>query len=166
MALGLLQARLEARGVPATVRSAGLLTHGRPPSDHGVTAMRTRGIDIAGHRSQQLSPELLGGVDLVLGMERRHVREVAVLDARAFAKAFTLPELARRARTIGPRRPDEPVADWIARAGAGRRPTDLLASDPADEVADPIGRPLRDYERTARELEELVDVVVDHLHPH
>jgi protein-tyrosine-phosphatase len=93
------------------------------------------------------------------------VREVAVLDREAFGRSFTLPELARIAPIIGTRSPDESVHDWIRRAGSGRRPQDLLGSRPADEVPDPIGRPAREYEATARQLEGLIDTVVDHLFP-
>lgn len=165
MAAGLFRQRLTQRGVPARVMSAGLLFDGREASRHGVSAMARRGIDIGGHRSQTLSPELVAGADLVVGMERHHVREVAVTDPDAFARTFTLPELARRARQLGPRHGDEDTADWVRRAGAGRRASDMLTADPADEVADPYGLSPRRYEATAVELEDLVTTVVDNLFP-
>jgi protein-tyrosine phosphatase len=165
MAEGLLRHRLAAAGVDATVHSAGLVTEDRPASDFGVDAMARRGIDIAAHRSRRLAAELVASADLVLGMELQHVREVAVLDMDAFPRSFTLPELARRVRALGPRSEDTPVAEYVIRASAGRRPSELIGRRPEDEVADPIGRPSRDYERTAAQLEELVGVVVDHLFP-
>jgi protein-tyrosine phosphatase len=165
MAEGLLRHHLAAAGVDAHVHSAGLVTQDQPASEHGVDAMARRGIDIAGHRSRRLAAELVGPADLVVAMELQHVREVAVLDMAAFPRTFTLPELARRLRAIGPRPASVAVADHLARAGAGRRTADLLGRRPDDEVADPIGRPARDYERTASQLEELVRVVVEHLFP-
>ena len=95
------------------------------------------------------------------------MREVAVLDADAFARTFTLPELARRLRAIGPRPAATSVSEYLSQASAGRRPSDMLGVGrrPEDEVADPIGRPSREYERTAAELEDLVGVVVDPLFP-
>lgn len=165
MAAGLIRHRLTERGVTARVLSAGILFDGREASGNGVRAMARRGIDIGDHRSQKLSPGLVAGAHLIVGMERQHVREVAVTDPDAFARAFTLPELARRARELGPRRPDEDPADWVRRAGAGRRTSDLLREDPADEVADPYGLSARRYEATAAELEGLVTTVVDHLFP-
>lgn len=165
MAEGLLRQRLGQAGVRARVRSAGLVTEDRPASDHGVDAMSRRGIDIAGHRSRRLVAELVEPADLVIGMELQHVREVAVLDMGAFGRAFTLPELARRVRAIGPRRDGEPVGSYLERAGADREPSDLLGHRPEDEVADPIGRSAREYERTAAQLEGLIATVVDHLFP-
>lgn len=165
MAAGLFRQRLTERGVPARVMSAGLLFDDREASRNGVSAMARRGIDIADHRSQKLSPGLVGGADLIVGMERQHVREVAVTDPDAFARTFTLPELARRARDLGPRRPDEDPAEWVRRAGVGRRTSDMLGADPADEVADPYGLSPRRYEATAVELEDLVTTVVDSLFP-
>lgn len=165
MAVGLLRSRLAAAGVDATVSSAGLVTVDRPASDHGVTAMASRGIDISDHRSRYLDRQQLEAADLVLCMERQHVREAVVLLPDAFQRTFTVPELARRARDTGPRLPDEAVDVWLRRLGAGRTTRDLLGGSSADEVADPYGGTKREYERTAVELEELIDTIVEHLHP-
>lgn len=156
---------LAGAGASARVRSAGFLTEGRPASEHGVTLMRRRGLDLEEHRSQRLTAEHLETADLVLCMERAHVREVAVLDPGAFARTFTLPELAREARAVGPRREHETVGEWIGRVGAGRRPADLVADRPEDEVADPYGGTKRQYRRTAEELDALLRTVVEHLYP-
>lgn len=165
MAEGLFRRDLAVAGVDAVVESAGLVTQGQEASRHGVTAMARRGIDIDAHRSRRLTSYLVDEADLIVGMERQHVREVAVLAPAAFERTFTLPELARAATALGPRARDEPLDDWLRRAAAGRRPADMLGHDPADEVADPIGRSAKHYERTATEIEGLVRVVVDHLYP-
>ncbi len=165
MAEGLFRRDLAAAGVDAVVESAGLVTQGQEASAHGVDAMARRGIDIEAHRSRRLSGYLVDEADLIVGMERQHVREVAVLDHEAFARTFTLPELARLAQETGPRGRHERLEDWLAFVGEGRRPTDLLGFDPDDEVADPIGRSAQHYERTAAEIEGLVRTVVDHLFP-
>lgn len=165
MAEGLLREQFSRAGVDARVRSAGLLTEDRSASGHGVDAMARRGIDISNHRSRIMTPADIVPADLIIGMELQHVREVAVLVVDAFARTFTLPELARRAMQLGPRSDDESPEAWIARASAGRRPTEMLGRRPADEVADPIGRSAREYEATAGELEHLVATVVGHLFP-
>ncbi len=165
MAEGLFRDRFERAGLDAHVHSAGLVTEDRAASAHGIDAMARRGIDIAGHRSRYLTPEQIESADLIVGMELQHVREAVVLDMDAFGRSFTLPELARTATALGPRCAEETSAGWIARAGAGRRPTDMLGSRPEDEVADPYGRSAREYEATAVELEGLVDAVFTHLFP-
>ena len=161
----LLRDRLARAGVDAHVHSAGLISEGTPASAHGVKVMAKRGLDLSAHRSTPLTAEAVAGADLVIGMAREHVREAAVLDQGGLGRTFTLPELARRARRTGPRRVGadgalEPFEDWLARVGAGRRPADLLGSSPDDDVADPIGQSKRAYERTAQEIEALVDTVV------
>ncbi len=165
MAEGLFRRDLAAVGVDAVVESAGLVTQGQEASPNGVDAMARRGIDIDSHRSRRLSSYLIDAADLIVGMERQHVREVAVLDGDAFARTFTLPELVRRAHAVGPRLAAESLDEWLVRVGAGRRPTDLLGQDQTDEVADPIGRSAKHYERTAVEIEGLVAAVVDHAFP-
>ncbi|HVW34080.1 MAG TPA: hypothetical protein VHL53_16205, partial [Acidimicrobiia bacterium] len=90
------------------------------------------------------------------GMGRSHVREaVALAGPGVLPRAFTLKELVRRGEARGGRGPDEPLGDWLARLAAGRRPADLLGENPADDVADPVGGPKKDYERTAAELDDL-----------
>ncbi len=165
MAEGLLREQFARAGVDAHVHSAGLVTQNQPASAYGVAAMARRGIDIGEHRSRLLAAADVRDADLIIGMELQHVREVAVLDRDAFARTFTLPQLARAAQAIGPRAADESVAAWIRRAGVGRRPADMLGSRPEDEVEDPIGRSASDYEATAVEIEGLIDTVVGHLFP-
>lgn len=161
MAEGLLRHHLAARGIDATVSSAGLLDDDRVASAHAVTVLGDRGVDLSAHRSRRMAAGALARADLVLAMERRHVREAVVLAPVIFPRTFTLKELVRRGEQIGHRAPGEDVPAWLARAGLGRRRADILGASPADDVADPIGRPIEDYERTAAELDDLICRLVD-----
>jgi protein-tyrosine phosphatase len=155
MAAALLARRLEDAGVKAVVSSAGLLFDGKPATDHGQAVMAGRGLDTSGHRSRKIGADIVKDADLVIGMARSHVREAVALAPESWQRAFTLKELVRRGVERGGRAPDEPLADWLARLHAGRRLPDLLGDSDADDVADPIGRPLKSYERTAVELDDL-----------
>lgn len=161
MAEALLRDRLESRGFAAHVHSAGLLTSGRPASEHGVTVLRERGLDLGGHRSRTMETEMLRDADVVIGMAREHVREAVVLHPPVWPRAFTLKELVRRGAEVGFRPHDQPLAEWLAKCHVGRVQRDLLGDSGADDVADPIGSPLHAYERTATELHDLVDRLVD-----
>jgi protein-tyrosine phosphatase len=155
MAAALLARRLDGVGLKATVSSAGLLFDGRPVTDYGRAVMADRGIDTSGHRSRRITQDLLEAADLVVGMERSHVREAVALVPGALPRTFTLKEIVRRGEEAGGRAPDEPLDAWLARLGSGRRPSDLLGDSDADDVADPIGGPRRSYQRTAEELDDL-----------
>ncbi len=161
MAQVLLQHRLDASGIEAHVHSAGELRGGVPASPGSVRAMAARGLDLDQHRSRALSAELLRGADLVVTMARRHVREAVLACPEAWPRTFTLKELVRRGGEVGPRRKDQSLAAWLAEVGADRRPSDLLGDTTTDDVADPIGSPDHAYERTAAELSELIDRLVD-----
>jgi protein-tyrosine phosphatase len=154
---------LAGRGVDARVSSAGLLEDGRPASEHSVTCMADRGLDLDGHASRVMTPAMLAEADLIVGMERRHVREAAVLERDCWPRAFTLRELARRALAAGPR--DTDLVTYLAGLAEGRTPSDHLGAGRDDDVADPIGRNLRAYRRCAEDLDGLVTTVVDHLWP-
>jgi protein-tyrosine phosphatase len=155
MAQTLLSARLAGRGVAVPVASAGLVGSGRPPPPEVVSVMAARGIDVSGHRSRVVTADDLAAADLILGLTREHVRHAAVLLPTAWPRAFTVRELLRRGEEAGPRALDEPLAHWLTRAADGRRRADLMGSHPADDIADPTGRPLREYQATADTLDRL-----------
>jgi protein-tyrosine phosphatase len=117
---------------PGSVRigSAGLLEGGRPSSAHAVATLAARGIDLRGHRSCTLAVERVRAADLVLTMERAHLRAAAVLVPGAFTKTFTLRELVRRgldhARSTGAR-PGPALAGSAPGSGAAPDPGALSA---------------------------------------
>lgn len=160
MAEVLLRQRLREGGVDARVSSAGLLHDGQPASPHGVDLMRDQGLDMDSHRSRAMTRDMLASADLVLGMAREHVREAVVMSPATWPRTFTMKELVRRGEALGSRWPGEPMADWLARVGHGRRISDLTGSSTDDDVADPYGGPRSAYERMATELSELTDRLV------
>lgn len=162
MAEVLLRDRLGRRGMPGEISSAGLVSKGVPASDGSVRAMAKRGLDLSSHRSTPLTKQAVETSHLVIGMAREHVREAVVLVPDAFERTFTLRELVRRAEAADPPSGDvahdaEALQTWLAELGDGRRAVDLVGDSPDDDVADPMGRSRRVYERTAAELEDLVD---------
>lgn len=55
------------------VISAGVAARdGDPPSANSVTALKKVGLDISGHRSQALTPELVKKADVIFGMTESH----------------------------------------------------------------------------------------------
>ncbi|HEX4903563.1 MAG TPA: hypothetical protein VFV42_12175 [Acidimicrobiales bacterium] len=165
LAAALLASRADAAGAEVDITSAGFVTADRPSPPEIVELMAARGLDGSAHRSRRIDAGELRTHDLILCMERAHVREVAVLDREAFERTFTLPELARRAQAHGPRRDLEDVRLYLRRIGADRRPVDVLGADEGDEVADPYGRSAAAYRRAADEIDRLLDVVVPLLFP-
>jgi protein-tyrosine-phosphatase len=165
MAAAMLASRLDERGVDAEITSAGFVTEGRAAPPDILAVLDARGLDARDHRSRRLLAADLERPDLVLCMERRHVREVAVLDRDAFERTFTLPDLARRAETHGARQPGEDLRCYLRRISVGRRPADVLGVSADDEVDDPYGRSASAYRRAAVTIEELLDVAVPRLFP-
>ncbi len=165
MAEALLTDELARRGVVATVHSAGLLDDGRPASPHSASLMADRDLDLSAHASRVMTAAMLQRADLIIGMERRHVREAAILVPDAWSRAFTLRELARRALDAGPRPPEVDLADWLIVLVEERTTSEHLGESSADDVADPYGRSLRAYRTCADELDGLIGVVVDQLWP-
>jgi protein-tyrosine-phosphatase len=160
MAEGLLRHRLAGVADDVHVHSAGLLDLGRPATPDGVKVMAGHGIDISAHQSRQVTADLIKDADLVIGMSRRHVAETAVLVPDAWTRAFTLKELVRRGDEAGPRRRGQPLDEWLADVHWGRKRSELVGRSRDDDIADPVGQPRSAYERTAKELDQLLERVV------
>ena len=156
MGEAILRRRLAERGLSANIGSAGFLPGGAPATNDAIATMAEDGLDITAHRSRTVSPEVAGAAELIVTMTRQHVAELAMVAPEAWARAFPLPDLVRRADGAGRRLPDQSLPAWVATLGRGRTPGEILAGRPGDDIDDPIGRPRRAYQRTARTLDELL----------
>jgi protein-tyrosine-phosphatase len=156
LAAALLRMALVERDVPADVGTAGLRSPGRSATDQTSMVGARRGLDLTAHRSRTLDPDLIATTDLILGMERVHVREVVALEPSAWSRTFTLKELVRRGESAGSREPDESIGSWLRRVSEGRTARDLMGESPDDDVTDPTGGPMAEHEDLAQELEDLV----------
>lgn len=153
----MLRARAAERGLLLQIVSRGLSLHDQEATREAARAATARGGDLRSHRSAILAASDVAAADIIIGMERQHVREAVVLDAGALSKSFTLKELVRRAEETGQRASGEALRSWLERVGAGRRVTDLVGFDPEDEIADPYRRPMAEYDRCADEIAALID---------
>jgi len=82
----------EERGLEKVeVRSAGTFAgRGAPASSGAVLAARRKGLDLSGHRSTPLGPELVEWADLILAMTHAHLR--VATDIGGGEKAFLVTE--------------------------------------------------------------------------
>jgi protein-tyrosine phosphatase len=165
MAQGFLIALAADRGLETTAMSAGTVPGDRPISPNALKVMGEDAHTMADHRSRSLVAEELRDADVVVGMERVHVREAVVLEPEVWPKAFTLKELVRRGEAVGPRRPDQSVGTWLALVGAGRTRASLMGDSEEDDVADPFSAPLPVLRATAKEIRDLVGRLLDLLEP-
>jgi protein-tyrosine phosphatase len=148
-------------GLPVDVVSRGTEQLGAVPALAEAIAVGSGlGIDLSTHRARAFEPGELRDADLVVGFEPFHVA-TAVVDGGADSdRTFTLRELVDvlgRFDGSSGRSPAErarrAIQDAHARRGGGSRLS-------APSVADPLGQPLRVYEATARDIDQLVDALV------
>ncbi len=150
------------RGLELTVGSAStLLRPGHRASPATLAVLRARGIDAESHRSRTLTPELVADAELVLTMERAHLRVAALMAPGAFDKTFTLKEFLRRALRTDARYAYEPLDRYLQRISIGRDPVELLTTNEADEVADPQGGPQAGFVAICDELALLCEGAVE-----
>ena len=112
------------------VESAGLgALVGEPASGFSVELMQERGLDISGHRAQQLTAELITRSDLILVMESGHRRAIDENEPTARGKLYRLGEWQDLEIPDPYRQPreafeetlkliDKGVADWVERLKA------------------------------------------------
>lgn len=113
------------------------------------------GLDLSSHTPRKADANTLVRSDMILGMERSHVREIVLADPPSFGKTFTLREIVRRGEDRGQRLAEESLPQWMQRVGAGRRHMDMLGDSSSDDVADPMGGTARDYRQMLLEVEAL-----------
>jgi protein-tyrosine-phosphatase len=155
MAAALVNRRAVDSGSSLRALSAGFETENTASPPETVKVMAQRGIDLAEHRSQVVTAEMLDASDLVIGMVRSHIWDAAILEPSSIPHAYVFGEFVRLNRLAGGREQGEKFEDWVTRLHSARR---VLTTD---EVLDPFGRRLRIHERAARQLERLVLELAD-----
>lgn len=133
------------------VASAGFLLANQPPDPVIVGMLGTRGLDLSGHRSRVLTPEMVRTADLVVCMTSAHVRRIAAMEPDAWWRSGTALELAEYAR-VSPRFIDEPLREWSARVLRARTFTTYPTSSRYD-IDDPTGRSRRRYRKMLEQLD-------------
>ncbi len=154
MAAAILQHHLDAQGIDAVVTSAGTMgPNGLPVDPEAVAAVSKWGIDLRAHQPRLFTKDVGAqeGADLIITMERQHLRHVVALDRRTWVRTYTLKELIRRIANAGPMAPGN-LAVWTSALGTGRRAADMMDDSPLDDIADPYGQGRAAVNRTADEL--------------
>jgi len=91
-----MQAKLENLGLQVVVRSAGTQSMvGHDMTPEAAQLAIHYGADATGHRSQQLTEQLVADADLVLTATREHRSRVVSLHPRAARYSYTLNQFAR-----------------------------------------------------------------------
>jgi len=155
MAQAILSSLATTRSLPVEINSAGLLPGGEPMPTETRDALAALGYPTPGfasRSSRQLTLPTVQLADLVLGMAREHVREIVVRAPEAWPRTFTLKELVRRGKAVGPRVNDEQLESWLTRVSLHRTRQGLLGSSELDDVADPLGGLPSAFGQTADEI--------------
>jgi protein-tyrosine phosphatase len=155
MAAALLDARLDELGSPVTIASAGFVSAGVPPPPEVLEVMGSLGLDLSQHRSRMVTADEVAAAELVVGMTRQHVLDLAVLGPSAWNHCFTFADALRRAESAGPRLRSESVEQWVGRLHGDRRRSSLLMLPFSEDIPDPIGGRLQDYRRARDDLARL-----------
>jgi protein-tyrosine phosphatase len=117
------------------------------------------GLDLSAHVPRRVDSSVIGRADLVIGMERAHVRETVLANPPSFVKSFTLREIIRRGREHGQRRRHQPLDEWLGQLGEGRRHVELLGESPVDDIPDPMGGTTEEFRAMLSELATLTRVL-------
>jgi protein-tyrosine phosphatase len=157
MAEVIFRAELQRRGCEGIeVASSGTWgIDGSPATPEAISAVGALDIDLREHRARSLSAEELQEADLVIAMTSVHRREIAELVPEAADKTLLLKQLKETSVRDSP--PGAPGVERLAALIAGERPASIRAHD----VDDPMGMPLRSYERTVTELSEGIERLAD-----
>lgn len=156
----MLRDRLSHAGRRVDVFSAGLAAPlDRRPDGKLQRVAREHGVDVSSHRSRPVTDHLLSSADLVVVMTRRHEEQVNALRPDAKSRTALLRAASWKARAISPHA--VPFPEWV-RLLASEVPDAERSSTTTEDIADPIGRPLRRYREMAADVESYVEALVRH----
>jgi len=145
---------LAAAGVAATITSAGMtVTANQVAPENFMDLALLRGIDLRDHKQVRYTPDLAEDADLALAMTRDLLRAMVVETPSLWPKSFTLLELVRRGETTEPPRPGDTLGTWIERVHHSRDRSELLGTDPIDDLRDPMADTLEMNEEMFGQLE-------------
>lgn len=88
--------------------------------DHGIDAtaqelLVEHGLDGTGHRARQISNAILAKADLVLTMERKHIRRITEIAPEASGKTFLLGKWQQEREIPDPYRQQRPAFEHVYR---------------------------------------------------
>ncbi len=125
---------------PCRADSAGIAAlNGFPASRQAIDAMEEAWeIDLSAHQAKSVTPELVAGADLILGMTGMHKTVLQKAYPNDADRIFTLSEYARS----------------LAPEKRGELP---------NEIRDPYGSGLAEYREALRQIAAMVDVLIERL---
>lgn len=74
---------------------------GRPASARAVEEMARRGIDLSGHRSRNITRQMVSEADLVLAMTRQHIEALGAAFPALAQKVYLFSEMAGQMHDVG-----------------------------------------------------------------
>ena len=173
MADQILEQLAKKHNLPISVSSAGVAAMtGDPMTRESADAMAERGYKPGAHKARDLTPAILTSSDLVITMTLDHRSDIARMLPKASKYSFTLDEFARLASFLMTdpefseefkKKPKETREQYLARAIKeaillrGMVPT---GEEPKD-VMDPYGEPLEVYTQVAKQIDEMLKVIVE-----
>lgn len=153
MAERLIQREVSERQIDVRVSSAGVAAQvGRPAASGSISALAGLGCELSEHRSRPIA-NLATQVDLVLTMEVAHIPPVVSGQRELFLRTFTLREMLRRSRDVGPRG-QRSFEEWLHALNQGRTAKGVLSSRDLD-IADPFGKEACEFKACAEQLNDL-----------
>lgn len=152
-------ARRRAEGLSLNFESAGLLPGGQPMPRTGQVVALTYGYDFSRHVSRELDTHDAADFDVVLTMARDQSRDLVAENPDVWPRVFTLKQFDRWLDTNAVPLGVE-LGEWLSSAAAGRSRSELLGSDPDDDVADPLMEPASAWHRMVAELDSVLDRVL------
>jgi protein-tyrosine phosphatase len=137
-----------------------------PLHEHAATVLAGRLGEVAPHTSQPLSSAVIGASDLILTASRRQRGIVVKAVPAAIGRTFTIRQFARLsdAVTAPPpmSAPDDPTGQgrWLVTAAKLARSSLQPVPGADEDLPDPMGGSLADFETCADRLQDAIDRIL------
>lgn len=149
------------------VESAGTNIPGPwPLHEHAATVLGQRLGQVATHTSHALSSSVIGGSDLILTASRRQRGIVVKAVPAAIGRTFTIRQFARLSDAVTPLSPGTAPTDptgqgrWLVTEAKLARSSLQPVPGDQEDLPDPMGGPLTDFEVCADRLQDAIDRIL------
>lgn len=137
------------------VSSAGVAARtGRRIDPSAARVLAERGVQSAGFTSRPLRAPLVGSANLILTAERAHRSAVLQVDPGAAVRTFTMRQFARLVGDPGISSDSPDHGPALVQAALDNRGLFPPRDPQEDDIADPVGRPVRDFRRSIDAIAE------------
>ena len=127
-------------------------------TEEAIKAMEKFEIDLSNHKTRLLDQHIVDGAELIIVMTRPHELSISKIQQKARNRTFLIGEIVRLGSLISNSGKLPPINSWVKELHSARG-GHMTSGRAADEIPDPFGKSFEEYEKVAKKLHGICEVL-------